>query len=127
VKKLYNYVMPRPFNGYNIPIAIQSTYLRDYCKKKKLIFSLPVTELTKSDSYVMFSSLVEERKIKNFGLVSGFVLPIYDLKKLKKLFKKIHNNSKFHLVLENKIFNKKQLLDWAESINIVNLVNSNYN
>jgi len=127
VKKLYNYVIPRPFNGYNIPIAIQSTCLRDYCRKKKFIFSLPVTELTKSASYAMLSSLIGEKKVKNFGLVSGFVFPIYDLKKIKKLLKNVHKNSKFHLVLENNIFNKKQLLNWAENINFVNLINSKYN
>ena len=127
MKKLYNYVVPRPFNGYNIPIAIQSTYLRDYCRKKKFIFSLPVTELTKSNSYVMLSSLIGEKKVKNFGLVSGFVLPVYDLNKIRKLLKNVNKNSKFHLILENNIFNKKQLLDWAKSINLVNLINSNYN
>jgi len=127
VKKIINYVIPRPFNGFNIPIAIQSVYLRDYCKKKNYIFSLPVTEFTKTDSYAMLLSLIEVKKARNYGFVSGFVLPVYDLKRIKKLLKNVNENSKFHLVLENNIFNKKQLLNWAESINFVNLINSKYN
>ena len=75
----------------------------------------------------MLSSLIGEKKVKNFGLVSGFVLPVYDLNKIRKLLKNVNKNSKFHLILENNIFNKKQLLDWAKSINLVNLINSNYN
>ena len=62
MKKIINYVIPRPFNGFNIPIAIQSVYLRDYCKRKNYIFSLPATEFTKTDSYAMLSSLIEEKK-----------------------------------------------------------------
>ena len=46
MKKLFTYTVPRPFFGYNIPIAIQSCFLRDLFKKK-MLFSLPVIEIVK--------------------------------------------------------------------------------
>ena len=104
MKKIINYVLPRPFNGFNIPIAIQSTYLRDYCKKKKYIFSLPVTEFTKTNSFAMLSSLICAKKASNFAFVSGFVFPVYDLKKFRKLLK--NGYIKFSDIKEIRIIKK---------------------
>ena len=84
-------------------------------------------EFTKTNSFAMLSSLICAKKASNFAFVSGFVFPVYDLKKFRKLLKNVNKNSKFHLVLENNVFNKKQLLNWAESINFINLINSKYN
>ena len=64
--------MPRPFHGYNIPIAIQSTAIREYANKNNFIFSLPVTEITKDDCYLMLENMFKNngKNIQNFALVS---------------------------------------------------------
>ena len=61
MKKLFTYTVPRPFSGYNIPIAIQSCFLRDYASKK-MLFSLPVTEIVKKDTYSMFKKNFKKKK-----------------------------------------------------------------
>ena len=127
MKTLHTYVIPRPFNGYNIPIAIQSSYLKDYANKNNLIFKLPITEITKSNSYVMLLKLLNDETINNIGFVSGFVLPIYQLKKLNKLLEKTNRNLKFHLALENIVFDNKDLLNWAKNLNDIKIISSDYN
>ena len=118
---LFTYTLPRTFFKYNIPIAFQSTILREYAKKNNLNFSLPVTELIHKDSYVALSNIfLKNKKIRNFGVVSGFVFPIDDIKLLKLIFKnyKNNNNIKFHLVLESKVLKLKELYLWCEDNSI---------
>ena len=110
-----------------IPIAIQSSYLKDYANKNNLIFKLPITEITKSNSYVMLLKLLNDKTINNIGFVSGFVLPIYQLKKLNKLLEKTNRNLKFHLALENIVFDNKDLLNWAKNLNDIKIISSDYN
>ena len=38
------YTTPRSFGGFQIPITLQSTTLRNYCEKNNLIFHLHVVE-----------------------------------------------------------------------------------
>tara|TARA_A100001015_G_C15040870_1_gene739579 strand:+ start:1671 stop:2093 length:423 start_codon:yes stop_codon:yes gene_type:complete len=127
---LYSYVLPRPFYGYNIPIALQSTCIRDYSKKNNFVFCLPVTEITKSNCFTMLSYLFESKKqkITNLGVVSGFVLPILDTKLLKKIFnsKNINKNLKIHMILENKIFSINELYRWSNNIQTSNLIVDDY-
>lgn len=122
--------MPRPFHGYNIPIAIQSTTIREYAKKNNFTFSLPITEITKDDCYLMLENMFQKngKKIHNFALVSGFILPINDRPKLNKLLKnkKINKKVKFHLILENKIFNISELFNWIDDILLKGKIISKY-
>ena len=85
MKTLFTYTLPRPFFGYNIPIAIQSSFIRDYANKNNLIFSLPSTEITKDNCYSIFINLITSKKlnIENIGVVSGYVFPIDNSKFLK--------------------------------------------
>ena len=54
------YTTPRPFGGFQIPITIQSTTLRNYCEKNNLIFHLHVVENQIPDTYLVLESLVEK-------------------------------------------------------------------
>lgn len=126
MKILYSYVVPRPFHGYNIPISIQSSYLKDYSRKNNFAFKLPVTEITKTNSYFMLSNLLKDKKIKNLGFVSGFVMPVYQLKRLKNLLKKTSNELMFHFALENLVLNNKQLYDWAKNLNDIKNISCDY-
>ena len=111
--RLDTYTLPRPFFNYNIPIAIQSSYLRDYAQKNDYIFRLPVTEIVKKDCFYMFIKHFTKKKI-NLGLVSIFMLPINNEKLFHYLLTKIHTKTNFHFVLENLILDKKKLILWRE-------------
>tara|TARA_B100000795_G_C22714986_1_gene405100 strand:- start:134 stop:556 length:423 start_codon:yes stop_codon:yes gene_type:complete len=117
MKALNTYTMPRPFYGYNIPIAIQSSYLRDYASKNKMHFSLPVTEISKLNTFQMLSGILNDKKqkIKDLAFVSIFVLPLDDYKKLKEIFgRKAHKNINLHFTLESLILTPAELLEWQK-------------
>lgn len=117
MKIIKNYVIPRPFHGYNIPIAIQSTYLRDYAQRNKFRFSLPNTEISKPDSFSMLSGILSDKKngFSDLAMVSIFILPVFNKKKIFKLFNKRHlNEVRLHFALESYIFSIDDLFNWIE-------------
>ena len=120
MKILTTYTLPRPFNGYNIPIAIQSAYLREYSKSNSMQFSLPLTEIHYDNCYNMLASLVESSKTTDLGLVSLFILPFENPRLIKKIFK--NKNAKkinYHFLLEAKILNYNELMKQIKEVNIV--------
>jgi len=54
------YTTPRSFGGFQIPITLQSTTLRNYCEKKNLVFHLHVVENQIPNTYLVLESLVEK-------------------------------------------------------------------
>lgn len=122
--------MARPFNGYNIPIAIQSTAIREYARKNDYKFSLPVTEITKTDCFLMLEHMfkVNGKEIKDLGVVSGFVLPVLNKKIFKKIFlnTRINKKLKIHLILENKVFSTQEIINWSDDILLKNKFIQNY-
>ncbi len=54
------YTTPRSFGGFQIPITLQSTTLRNYCEKKNLIFHLHVVENQILNTYLVLEALVEK-------------------------------------------------------------------
>ena len=112
MKKLYTYVVPRSFNKYYIPIAIQSCYLKDYSQRSKLEFVLPITELSTSDVFIKLKENIK-KKNTNLAMTSIFILPINKPKLLNKILKNVSIKNKFHFVLENLILNKKEILEWT--------------
>ena len=52
------YTTPRSFGGFQIPITLQSTTLRNYCEKHNLIFHLHVVENQIPNTYLVLESLV---------------------------------------------------------------------
>ena len=118
--RLTTYTLPRPFNGYNIPIAIQSVFMRDYATRSGYEFSLPVTELTTSNSFVMLRRIlmVKTKNPINLAVCSGFVFPVGDMDLLSSILRCSESTGVyFHLVLEAKVLTCEQLLDWAHDIN----------
>ena len=125
---LRTYVVPRPFNGYNIPISIQSSYLKDYAKKNNLIFSLPVTEITSSNSYSILCGILQNNKeLTDLAFTSIFVLPIADIDKVNQIFnKKVPTNIKLHFVLENKVLSINDMLEFIKDIGPLKKLVLNY-
>jgi len=54
------YTTPRSFGGFQIPITMQSTTLRNYCEKNNLIFHLHVVENQIPNTYLVLESLVKK-------------------------------------------------------------------
>lgn len=120
MKTLTTYTLPRPFNGYNIPIAIQSTYLREYSKSKSMQFSLPVTEIHYDNCYNMLSLLVNSKKTSDLALVSIFILPFDNIKILKKIFKSNHSKKiNYHFLLEAQILTYSEMIDKITQISSI--------
>ena len=120
MRLLTTYTLPRPFYGYNIPISIQSAYLRDYASRQGFRFSLPVTEIVTTNSYVMLRGIFssEGDHLTDLAVVSGFVFPLSDRGTMTALFSEFitRQDVKFHLVLEAKVLIAKELLQWADEI-----------
>lgn len=112
MKKLLTYTLPRTFNKYNIPIAIQSNYLKDYAKNNNFEFSLPVTEIKTKNIYLELERITK-KKIINIAMVSIFILPVKNLRLLNSLMTKVNANTKFHFALEKLVLTKSQIKKWA--------------
>lgn len=54
------YTTPRAFGGFQIPITLQSTTLRNFCDRQDLLFHLHVVENQIPDTYLVLESLVEK-------------------------------------------------------------------
>lgn len=112
MKKLITYTLPRTFNKYNIPIAIQSNYLKDYAKNNHFEFSLPVTEIKTKNIYIELKKITG-KKLINIAMVSIFILPVEDFKLLKSIMSGVNVNTKFHFALEKLVLNKSKIINWA--------------
>ena len=51
MKSIKPYVLPRPFGGFNIPIPLQTSYIKQYAQQNNYKFLLPVAELARANSY----------------------------------------------------------------------------
>ena len=129
MNSLSAYVMPRPFYGFNIPMSIQSTSIRDYSSKNNLLYKLPKTENLQLNSYFIFKMMLKNsnKNINNIGVISLFVFPIEDLKLMKDIFY-LHQdkNIKIHSVLENLEINIKDLIEWTFYTGNIRKLNTEY-
>ena len=127
-KNFFTYGFPRTFYGLNIPIPMQTTYLRDYAQRNKLDFSLPVTEICSKGSYYFLSNIFNEmNEGDNFGAVSILVLPLFDkvlIMELMGLIKSEHTT--FHFPLEGFVGNKEKIIKWKDDFELFDLYRSNF-
>ena len=118
MKIIKPYIVPRPFGGFNIPISIQSIYLKDYSLRNKYTFTLPTVEMTTSNSFIKLESMLKSgfHDSLDISIVSLFVLPVENMLILEKVFSdyKNNNNIKLHILLEKKILSVGELLMWAQ-------------
>ena len=125
MKLLNTYTLPRPFFGYNIPIAIQSSFLKDYCQRRELIFSLPETELTTSGSYRILKKMLKSNK--DILMCSIFILPLENDRQFKSLFSPfVKKKLKFHFALESLSLSIRELIIWREEYYNINQVIPSY-
>ena len=108
-KILHTYSFSREFKGLNIPLPVQSTYLRTYANSKDFIFSLPRVEWVQKGVYVELYTLLFDNTVENICMTSVLMLPVTD--------NFIHDltactTQHFHFPLENIILNPLQLKDY---------------
>lgn len=127
MKFIKPYVLPRPFSGFNIPIAIQTSFIKSYAEQNSYTFTLPLTELTTSNTYNSLDNLLSTTKIKDIGIVSIMILPVMNKKLMDRLFKKYKNKQfVFHAILESKVLSLSQIKEWADEIRDLKLLTSDY-
>jgi len=70
------YTTPRSFGGFQIPITLQSTTLRNYCEQNNLIFHLHVVENQIPNTHLVLESLVEKANLYDgIAMCSVSMLP----------------------------------------------------
>jgi sporadic carbohydrate cluster protein (TIGR04323 family) len=114
----HTYTLPRPFRDMNIPINVQSCFLRDYCNKYNFTYVLPQTEIINSGSIYILKELVREISEKKslIGVTSLFMLPYNDTERLKTIQTiDTNDNVEWHFPLESIICKTSKLLTLTET------------
>ena len=117
------YTTPRSFGGFQIPITMQSTNLRNYCEKNGLIFHLHVVENQISNTYLVLESLVE--KADNYdGIVmcSVSMLPNDPLIRKSVVARILEQGCKLHFTFEQIVVSSiEELVELEELVSLVAL------
>ena len=120
------YTTPRSFGGFQIPITMQSTNLRNYCEKSGLIFHLHVVENQIFNTYLVLESLVE--KADNYdGIVmcSVSMLPNDPLIRKSVVARILEQGCKLHFTFEQIVVSSlEELVELEELVSLVALSTS---
>ena len=120
------YTTPRSFGGFQIPITMQSTNLRNFCEKNGLIFHLHVVENQIPNTYLVLESLVE--KADNYdGIVmcSVSMLPNDPLIRKSVVTRILEQGCKLHFTFEQIVVSSiEELVELEELVSLVALSTS---
>ena len=120
------YTTPRSFGGFQIPITMQSTNLRNYCEKNGLIFHLHVVENQIPNTYLVLESLVE--KADNYdGIVmcSVSMLPNDPLIRKSVVARILEQGCKLHFTFEQIVVSSiEELVELEALVSLVALSTS---
>jgi sporadic carbohydrate cluster protein (TIGR04323 family) len=120
------YTTPRSFGGFQIPITMQSTNLRNYCEKNALIFHLHVVENQIPNTYLVLESLVE--KADNYdGIVMCSVSMLPNDPQIRKavVARILEQGCKLHFTFEQIVVSSlDELAELEELISLVALSTS---
>ena len=120
------YTTPRSFGGFQIPITMQSTNLRNYCEKNGLVFHLHVVENQIFNTYLVLESLVE--KADNYdGIVmcSVSMLPNDRLIRKSVVARILEQGCKLHFTFEQIVVSSiEELVELEELVSLVALSTS---
>ena len=117
------YTTPRSFGGFQIPITMQSTNLRNYCEKNGLVFHLHVVENQIPNTYLVLESLVEKANNYN-GIVmcSVSMLPSDPTVRRSVVTRALEQGCKLHFTFEQLIVSSlEQLADLEELVSLIDL------
>ena len=120
------YTTPRSFGGFQIPITMQSTNLRNYCEKNALIFHLHVVENQIPNTYLVLESLVE--KADNYdGIVMCSVSMLPNDSQIRKsvVTRILEQGCKLHFTFEQIVVSSlEELAELEELVSLVALSTS---
>ena len=120
------YTTPRSFGGFQIPITMQSTNLRNYCEKNSLTFHLHVVENQIPNTYLVLESLVE--KANNYdGIVMCSVSMLPNDPRIRKsvVTRILEQGCKLHFTFEQIVVSSlEELAELEELVSLVALSTS---
>ena len=117
------YTTPRSFGGFQIPITMQSTNLRNYCEKNGLVFHLHVVENQIFNTYLLLESLVEKAD-NYYGIVmcSVSMLPNDPLIRKSVVTRILEQGCKLHFTFEQIVVSSlEELAELEELVSLVAL------
>ena len=117
------YTTPRSFGGFQIPITMQSTSLRNYCEKNGLIFHLHVVENQIPNTYLVLESLVEKAdSYDGIVMCSVSMLPSDPTIRRSVVTRVLEQGCRLHFTFEQLIVSSlEQLADLEELVSLIEL------
>jgi sporadic carbohydrate cluster protein (TIGR04323 family) len=117
------YTTPRSFGGFQIPITLQSTTLRNYCEKNNLIFHLHVVENQIPNTFLVLEALVEKaHQYDGIAMCSVSMLPS-DREYRRSIVKKVlAHGCALHFTFEQTVISSvDQATELEELISLIEL------
>jgi sporadic carbohydrate cluster protein (TIGR04323 family) len=120
------YTTPRSFGGFQIPITMQSTNLRNYCEKNGLIFYLHVVENQIPNTHLVLESLVEKAaSYDGIVMCSVSMLPTDPRIRKSVVTRILEQGCKLHFTFEQIVVSSlDELAELEELISLVALSTS---
>ena len=120
------YTTPRSFGGFQIPITMQSTSLRNYCEKNGLVFHLHVVENQIPNTYLVLESLVEKAdSYDGIVMCSVSMLPNDPLIRKSVVTRILEQGCKLHFTFEQIVVSSlEELAELEELVSLVALSTS---
>jgi sporadic carbohydrate cluster protein (TIGR04323 family) len=120
------YTTPRSFGGFQIPITMQSTNLRNYCEKNGLIFHLHVVENQIPNTYLVLESLVEKAaSYDGIVMCSVSMLPTDPQIRKSVVTRILEQGCKLHFTFEQIVVSSlEELAELEELVSLVALSSS---
>ena len=117
------YTTPRSFGGFQIPITLQSSTLRNYCEKNNLIFHLHVVENQIPNTFLVLEALVEKAHLYDgIAMCSVSMLPS-DSEYRRSIVKRIlEQGCMLHFTFEQVVISSfDQLVELEELVALIEL------
>ena len=120
------YTTPRSFGGFQIPITMQSTNLRNYCEKNGLIFHLHVVENQIPNTYLVLESLAEKAdSYDGIVMCSVSMLPNDPLIRKSVVTRILEQGCKLHFTFEQIVVSSlEELVELEELVSLIALSTS---
>jgi sporadic carbohydrate cluster protein (TIGR04323 family) len=122
------YTTPRTFGGFQIPITMQSTSLRNYCEKNGHNFHLHVVENQIPNTFLVLESLVENAgEYDGIAMCSVSMLPAEPAQRRSVVTRIIEKGCKLHFTFEQLVVSSMDdLQNLDDLISLIELSGSQY-
>jgi len=104
------YVNTRLVSGVAIPLPMQTSYLRDYCKRRSIEFALPTAEYGFGGRYPALSRILSLRK-STILISTSLILPPLSSFEWSAFLTRKRCESRFHLIMERQVISIFEVVD----------------